>query len=955
MPFEYEFPHLIHPATLDAIFHLIVVTIAGGESLTEAAVPSMLEKLYISFDLPQGHGKEFIGYAERVSRRDNKLCADLVVSDREWSAPKVVVKGLIMTRVSSGPGEPNDWSRKGGNEKKTTQLIWELDTDFAMQSSSIMSLSDISNLRDWLTLECHKAAGLKVAFLGQALGRDNLNDLIPFVNGKSLYRGLSHFSVVDISEDALEAWRSQMTAAELPIKYLLQEAWTESETKYDLIIIGKGNKNSIDGMNLYRNKMKPKGRLVILDARRKNSLTNGTHAIEVNGTCNGHTVRDVDVLKLELGDIQTFEVLMGRPEKVLYEEEVLLLVPSVNEPSRGSQLLSEQLSKSGITTRVVSLKEVATLQDKTVICLLHGFFVSIWTSEEFELFQAMISSTKNIFWITHGTQMLQPSQRGLEGAGVPGLLRVLRNEFPQVTIGHLDLSLELDTSDTHGVELVTETFLQFLSPLAEENVRDLEFVEMNGRIFIPRVVSDVGMDMDIALSTGKAQLLRRSLKTCGPLELVTPNTKDVEVETYWQADEDFGKALSADDVEVAVADISMYPIAASSGSANGLIGSLVTGIVTECGANVSSFSKGDAVVVLGLPNCRTTVKQHQSLVTRIDCAVPGSAAHVWVQLITSYILEIITYLAAGEKILVLDGNTPLGKAVIRRAIKDFSAQVQAIVASVEQKDQLINQTGLSRESITVSSGTENSSALFSSIASKTEGTGIDVVVYAGSRIPVDEELALCLSDLARIAIVVAPGQPPISLPPFEGNISFATVDSLRILTEQPRLVSTLLKRMAETGSKISDTAASTTFTVSELDEAMHVTNALDSNDIISVSLLLESNGIVPEIRVMPSAPGMPKFDKDATYILAGGLGSLGLRVAELMARNGATHLVFLSRSGGNRHNAKLKKLHVLGCETLVLACDVISQQSVANMVTEVSKTGRPIKGLLQCAMVLQVC
>lgn len=181
MPFEYEFPHLIHPATLDAIFHLMVVVVAGGEGLTEAAVPSMLEELYISFDLPQGHGQEFSGYAERVTRRDDKLCADLVVSDSEWRAPKVVVKGLIMSRVSSDSGGANLFSRNGEYEKKATKLIWKLEPDIVMQRSSNSHLDDISSLRDWLTLECHKTTQLKVAFLAGGLSADFLHDLVPFV------------------------------------------------------------------------------------------------------------------------------------------------------------------------------------------------------------------------------------------------------------------------------------------------------------------------------------------------------------------------------------------------------------------------------------------------------------------------------------------------------------------------------------------------------------------------------------------------------------------------------------------------------------------------------------------------------------------------------------------------------------------------------------------------------
>ncbi|EUC43975.1 hypothetical protein COCMIDRAFT_6677 [Bipolaris oryzae ATCC 44560] len=788
---------------------------------------------------------------------------------------------------------------------------------------------DISNLTDWLTLECHKSSQLKVALLSQTLNGDILE----------------------------ETWRSQVTAAEVPVSYLLQETRAMSESRYYLIIAGKCYRDAVDEMRLCRTKMELKGRLIILDTPLKDSLTNSTNhessesSPKVNGYSNGHSLRDEDVLKVQLGSSPNFKVFMSRFEKALYEDEVFLAISSISDPSRGSKLLAEQPHKNSVRTCFVGLKEAASLQDKTIICLLDGSFVSTWTSEEFGFFKAMVSSAKTIFCITHGTQMLQPSQRGLMGAGVPGLLPVLHNELPQVTLFHLDLSYELDAADTNSLELISKAFFQSVAPLAENDQPDLELAEINNHILIPRIIPDDGMDMEIALSTRKAQLLRQGVGPGRPLQLVGLDTEDVE--THWQLDEDSDKKPNADGVEAAVTDISMCPIESGSRTAHSLVGSLITGTVTQYDANVSDLTKGDTVVVPGLPHCKTVIKQHQSLVARIDCTAPGSAAQVWVELMTSYILENITHIAAGEKILVQEGETALGKAIIRRAVNEFSAHVQATVTSKEQKYQLINQTGLSRDFVIVSSGAESPSALFSYLAHKTGGTGIDVVVYAGTGVPLHEEVALCLSDLSRVAAVVAPGQPLTSLPPFEGNVSFATVDPLRILAEQPRLVSTLLKRMRKASLKMADVISGTAFDVCDLDEAIRTAHTSDSNDIISVSLLPASEDTLPEVLVMPTAPELPNFDRDATYILAGGLGSLGLRVAEFMARNGATHLVFLSRSGNNRHKGKLKKLHELGCDTLVLACDVTSQQSVANMVNEVAQTGRSIKGLFQCAMVLQ--
>ncbi|KAL4914814.1 cytochrome P450 [Aspergillus aurantiobrunneus] len=103
MPHNFEYPHLIHPATLDAIFHLIFVSIGEGNELAETAIPTSLDGIYISTDLPQGAGAKYTGFgrAEPLSRRDS--LGTIVVSDRDWTAgPKIIVEGMTVTEVSAG-------------------------------------------------------------------------------------------------------------------------------------------------------------------------------------------------------------------------------------------------------------------------------------------------------------------------------------------------------------------------------------------------------------------------------------------------------------------------------------------------------------------------------------------------------------------------------------------------------------------------------------------------------------------------------------------------------------------------------------------------------------------------------------------------------------------------------------------------------------------------------------
>ncbi|XWW98486.1 hypothetical protein V2A60_006486 [Cordyceps javanica] len=950
MPLEYEFPHLIHPATLDAIFHLIVVAVAGGESLTEAAVPSMLERLYISFDLPRGPGREFVGYAERVHRRDGKLCADLVVSDGAWQKPKVTVQGLIMTRVSSDSAD-SAAPGQGAVARKTTTLDWKVDPVFFAQLSSTGLLSSVSTLRDWLELECHKSTELRVAVIGQTLTEQVVDELLPFLNGASSYRGISHLAVTEDSSDSLQPWKTRTAVADTPISYETESEWAESSASYDIVIVGATRDDPSETLQSYKAKIKASGRIVVVDSYMKAPVAHSVNGTNGVGLTNGHASADKDFVKLEFGGGASFQVYTERKQKVPIETEIMILVPSATAVSPGVGLISDQLDRCSVATRLVELKDAASLQHATVLCFLDGSFVNGWTREEFQFFQAMVSTASRICWVTNGAQMLQPSKRGLDASGVAGLLRVLRNEFPHVTLSHLDLSFDPNHAAEGDAKLVVDILRQLTSPVAEGELPELELAEMDGNVLIPRVVEDSGMDLEVARSTGNAPPLLQELGRCGPLQLLKTRAKGIK--SCWEAEEVIHDALAVDDVEVVVSEISIYPFASSSEVARKLLGSLVTGTVSGCGANVSSLQPGDEVVVLGLSNCKTTVRQHHSLVSKMSAKASHSAAKLWIELMVNYILEHVTHLGAGETILVPDADSLLGHAIIVRATKEFGAHVQAIVSTTEQKSRLLARTGLGHDSVTVHSTEASSSLLFSHMLEKTCGTGVDVVVQTGQSLTLDEDAAVCLADLTRVAIVLQPDHAASSIPALGGNVTWATIDPARILVEQPRTVAKLLGRRSQEISDLSEVDSGVIFSVAELDKAIEVAESGNSDNLVSISFVHGMGGAVPSVHVMPPAPQMPALDRNATYVLAGGLGSLGLRVAELMARSGATHLVFLSRSGGNRHNDKLSKLHALGCETLVLACDVTSDESVRSMVTKVEKTGRPIKGLLQCAMVLQ--
>ncbi|MTD72405.1 type I polyketide synthase [Flavobacterium sp. LC2016-13] len=133
-------------------------------------------------------------------------------------------------------------------------------------------------------------------------------------------------------------------------------------------------------------------------------------------------------------------------------------------------------------------------------------------------------------------------------------------------------------------------------------------------------------------------------------------------------------------------------------------------------------------------------------------------------------------------------------------------------------------------------------------------------------------------------------------------------------------------------------------------------------------ILIGENSIqVPRLRKAKITPPSNelKFRKDATYMITGGLGDLGLLTAEWMIKMGARRLILTSRNGlpsrnkwkdidslskiGNKINA-VKKLELNGAHIEILKLDVADEKKISTWYDEYcSASFPPIKGVIHAA------
>ncbi|MFJ7901541.1 type I polyketide synthase [Streptomyces sp. NPDC096198] len=108
-------------------------------------------------------------------------------------------------------------------------------------------------------------------------------------------------------------------------------------------------------------------------------------------------------------------------------------------------------------------------------------------------------------------------------------------------------------------------------------------------------------------------------------------------------------------------------------------------------------------------------------------------------------------------------------------------------------------------------------------------------------------------------------------------------------------------------------------------------------------------------RTAPAAPEGPVVSPDATYLVTGGLGGLGLETARLLHERGARHLVLASRGApGPAATEALDALRSAGCRVDTAAVDVGDERALTECLRRIAEDPQlpPLRGVLHLAGVL---
>jgi len=99
-------------------------------------------------------------------------------------------------------------------------------------------------------------------------------------------------------------------------------------------------------------------------------------------------------------------------------------------------------------------------------------------------------------------------------------------------------------------------------------------------------------------------------------------------------------------------------------------------------------------------------------------------------------------------------------------------------------------------------------------------------------------------------------------------------------------------------------------------------------------------------------PAVP-IREDGSYLITGGLGALGLKVADWLVERGAGHLVLVGRrSPGEEARDEIDRLIQAGARVTIAAADVSKADDVARILATTERIERPLRGVVHAAGVI---
>lgn len=451
MPAQFEYPHLLHPATLDSMFQ----TLFAIDAIP--MVPTFIESLFVSADVADsgaGHKECFEGRstAWKVGIGDAK--AEIVMKLGNTQS-YVIVKGLVLTGLTGS--NPEEGGFLPNHRNLCTEIVWKEDVTF----QNLWPVPLLDYINQW----AHKYPGMSIMQVGGActLPLAILDSLTP---AKGEASKLSRFTVANL--DASEAAQILRLLADAPLARAVEAVkidGSEPLADFDLVLVD--STTVFDAVHL-KKYLKTNSRML-----KVTSYGTAVLAEPLEGTEFRSPPSKLDVALLHPDRCSVNITWLTNWLSELSAQEGL------------GDIMYTPVSRSDLVAdpSIVSGRIVLSLLDfhKNAV---HGSFIFNWSKVDFDLFHNVQKTAKGIVWITQGAQMECSNPKA---SPIVALGRTLMSEDPLKTIVTLDLDIDSRIDSREVCNVILYVLSRTFAETTKGVVREMEYAEKGGKLHVPRL------------------------------------------------------------------------------------------------------------------------------------------------------------------------------------------------------------------------------------------------------------------------------------------------------------------------------------------------------------------------------------------------------------------------------------------------------------------------------------
>jgi polyketide synthase 5 len=366
------------------------------------------------------------------------------------------------------------------------------------------------------------------------------------------------------------------------------------------------------------------------------------------------------------------------------------------------------------------------------------------------------------------------------------------------------------------------------------------------------------------------------------------------------------------------------------------------GVVSAVGSDVTDHQVGDHVGGVADGCWRTFLTCDANLAVTLPAGLSeGQAAAVTTAHATAwYGLHDLAGIAPGEKVLIHSATGGVGRAALAIA-RAAGAEIFA-TAGTPQRRQMLRDMDI--EHIYDSRTIDFAEA----IRQDTLGYGVDVVLnsLSGAAQRAGIELLAFGGRFVEIGKRDIYGDTRLGLFPFRRNLTFYSLDLALMSQTHPRRIRELLQ-------KVYPLVASGELPMPEAshypiaDAAAAIRLMSSAEHVGKLVLDIPREGRI-SARIPPAQ--VPVFRRDGAYVVTGGLGALGLFLAETLAAAGCGRIVMSSRSRPSTEAIRtVARIRETGADVEVECGDIADADTARRLVTTATATGLPVRGVLHLA------